>query len=203
MRGFQGFKHFLIFNREYIEEMSTYKIIVIGDQNSGKTSIVNRYSLGTFNSNVQNTIGVEFTHKILDDETKISIWDTAGQERFRSVTGSFYRNSEVVVFVYDINSRETFLNLGQWWREYITYGEKDSILFLVGNKIDLERHVTEEEAKAWAARNGMSYVETSALDGNGVNQLFDKIVGKLNELPKVYKEKIELRQRPKSDRCCF
>ena len=183
--------------------MSTYKIVVIGDQNSGKTSIVNRYSLGTFNSDVQNTIGVEFTHKILEDETKISIWDTAGQERYRSVTGSFYRNSEVVVFVYDIHSRQTFLNLGQWWREYIAYGEKESILFLVGNKTDLERTVTQEEAKSWAAQYGMSYVETSALDGKGVNKLFDKIVGKLNELPKVCKEKIELRDRPKSDRCCF
>lgn len=183
--------------------MSTYKIVVIGDQNSGKTSIVNRYALGTFNSNVQNTIGVEFTHKILDDETKISIWDTAGQERFRSMSGSFYRGSEVVVFVYDISSRSTFLNLGQWWREYKTYGETDSALFLVGNKTDLTRAVTEEEAKAWAARNNMSYVETSALDGKGVHQLFDKIVGKLNTLPKVYKEKIELTQRPTSDRCCF
>ena len=87
-------------------DQTTYKLVIIGNANTGKTSLVNRYTANKFTDQMRSTIGVEFTHKELGDETNLSIWDTAGQERFRSVTGAFYRGADVVMFVYDVTSEE-------------------------------------------------------------------------------------------------
>ena len=65
--------------------MTTYKIVIVGNSNTGKTSLMNRYINDKFTSHVPSTIGIDFTHKELGDETKLTIWDTAGQERFQSI----------------------------------------------------------------------------------------------------------------------
>ena len=184
-------------------DQTTYKLVIIGDANTGKTSLVNRYTANKFTDQMRSTIGVEFTHKELGDETNLSIWDTAGQERFRSVTGAFYRGANVVMFVYDVTSEESFLSLESWWREYLTYGERDCIKILVGNKIDLEAVVSSERAKAFAVSHDMVYATASAKNSAGVHEAFSTVVSQLNRLPKVRKEKIKLKNAPKSDRCCY
>lgn len=183
--------------------MSVYKLVIIGNADTGKTSLVNRYVDDRFTNKVQSTIGVEFTHKELGDETKLSIWDTAGQERFRSITSSLYRGADALMFVYDVTSVESFLALDHWWREYLTYGEQNCIKVLVGNKIDLDEIVSSTRAKAFAVEKGMVYATASAKSSAGVHEAFATVVSQLNKLPKVQKEKIKLRNEPKSDRCCY
>lgn len=184
--------------------MSAYKIILAGNAGSGKTSLINRYVYEVFDATAQSTIGVEFSHKDLDGNIKLSFWDTAGQERFQSMTGSYYRGAHAVMFVYDVSDRHSFFGLEQWWREYTVYGNaQESVALLVGNKTDRERQVTEEEARAWAVQKNMCYEEVSAKLNDGISRAFDTLIRQLKQLPQVQKETIEFKSAPKSDRCCF
>ena len=87
--------------------MAKYKLVFLGDQSVGKTSIITRFTYDTFDSNYQATIGIDFLSKTmyLEDRTiRLQLWDTAGQERFRSLIPSYIRDSSVAVIVFDITS---------------------------------------------------------------------------------------------------
>jgi len=184
--------------------MNTYKIVIVGNAGTGKTSILNRYVFGKFHAGQPSTIGVEFTHKDMDDETKLVFWDTAGQERFQSLMSSYYRGAHAIMFVYDVTDRNSFFNLEQWWREYLAYGDANNCAaMLVGNKTDLTRVVDKKEATAWAVRKGISYSELSSKDDRNVTATFDTLVQKLKTLPTVRKEQVRYRATPKHDRCCY
>jgi Ras-related protein Rab-6A len=91
-----------------VAPLSKYKCVFLGDQGSGKTSIIKSFMYGSFDHNYQATIGIDFLSKTmyLDDRTvRLQIWDSAGQERFRSLIPSYIRDSSVAVVVYDITSR--------------------------------------------------------------------------------------------------
>ena len=184
--------------------MLTYKVVVAGCSGSGKTSIVNQYVYGTFDEDTQSTIGIEFSHKNVEGETKIAFWDTAGQERFQSMTSSFYRNAHAVMFVYDVSSRDSFYSLEQWWREYNAYGHvQKSTAIVVGNKRDLQRKVSEEEARAWSVQKSLLYDEVSAKTNDGIERAMSTLIRQMRALPEVKAETVRLQAEPKSDRCCY
>lgn len=184
--------------------MNVYKIVLAGSSGSGKTSIVNQCVYGEFDSNVRSTIGVEFTHKDMDSETKVTFWDTAGQERFQSMMPSYYRNAHAVMLVFDVSSRDSFYSLEQWWREYNAYGNvRSSVAIVVGNKTDLDRAVSEEEARAWAVQKSLFYDEVSAKNNDGISRAVDKLIRQMHELPEVKRESVRLKTAPVSDRCCY
>jgi len=185
--------------------MESYKVVIVGNAATGKTSMLNQYVFGKFTLSIPCTIGVEFTHKELDDETKLIFWDTAGQERFQSLTSSYYRGAQAVMFVYDVTNRESFDNLNKWWREFTMYGDsRNCAIMLVGNKIDLDnRCVAKEEATAWALSHDMCYDELSSKDATNLDNVFNTLIGKLKQLPQVQKDKIEFHSKPKTDRCCY
>ena len=181
-----------------------YKVVLVGDANVGKTSLLNQYVYKKFNYHEKNTIGVEFLHKTIDRDIKLTFWDTAGQERFKSLMGSFYRGAHAIMFLYDVSNRQSFEGLRQWWREYLAYGDtKKSVAILVGNKTDLQRHVSIVEAKALAVQYNMFYTEVSAKENDNIDQAFNILINELQRLPEVQKETIQLRSKPTSDRCCY
>ena len=181
-----------------------YKVVIVGDSGSGKTSLLNQYVNGTFNNSVPTTIGVEFSHKNIDRETKLVFWDTAGQERFQSLMSSFYRGAHAVMFVYDTSSMDSFMSLNQWWREYNAYGNiTKSVAVLVGNKTDLLRRVPIEDARHWAVTHSLCYEEVSAKTNNNIIKAFDTLIHQLHQMPEVRKETIHIKTAPKSDRCCY
>ncbi|KAF9411382.1 Ras- protein Rab-4A, partial [Podila epigama] len=119
------------------------------------------------------TIGVEFGSRIVNigkNQIKLQIWDTAGQERFRSVTRSYYRGAAGALLVYDIS------NIAKWIADARKLAGADIALMLVGNKVDLEedREVSYLEASRFAQENEMTFLETSALTGEGVEETFLK-----------------------------
>ena len=107
---------------------------------------------------------------------RIQIWDTAGQENFKSITRAYYKNSVCTIVAYDITKRTSFENVQEWIDEVRSQSPKQILLVLVGNKIDLdkERVVTFEEGKKLAQDNDMIFLETSALTGEGVDDVFNK-----------------------------
>ena len=181
-----------------------YKVLLVGDAGTGKTSILNRYVCGSFESATQSTIGVEFLHKHIDGDMDLTLWDTAGQERYQSLTGALYRGSDAIMFVYDVTRPQSLDGLYRWWREYITYGDQTrSVAIVVGNKTDLPRIVPAEKGREWAAQYKLFYEEVSAKSEHGVQKAFETLIQQLRKLPRVQKTNLEEKQKPKSDRCCY
>ena len=156
------------------------KIVVVGDTDVGKTSIVSRYVTGKFVSEQNPTVGAGFLSKALTVEDRslvLNIWDTAGQERFRSLAQLFYRDAQAIVIVYDITDSQAFEKLQSWRADVLEKGPKRTILAIVGTKEDrvAEEAVSMDEVKAYAQTLGALYGKTSALADVGINELFETI----------------------------
>ena len=156
------------------------KLLIIGDSNVGKTSMLLNYTDNYFPESHLATIGVEYKVKELKTDKyniTLQIWDTAGQERFRSITKSFFRNTNGILFVYDITSRKSFQSVKDWIKDselHDTGFEK----ILVGNKIDLKekREVNFEELKEYGAKKKIDVIEASAKERTNIDEAFQKIV---------------------------
>jgi len=156
-----------------------FKFIIIGDAATGKSCLLHRFIDDKFRKESTHTIGVEFGSKIIEvggHFVKLQIWDTAGQERFRSVTRSYYRGAAGTILVYDITSRESYNHVSSWLNDAKALANPDIAIVLVGNKIDLssEREVSFLEASRFAQENELMFLETSALTGEGVSEVFLK-----------------------------
>ena len=167
-----------------------YKYIVIGDSFVGKSCIVAKYIHGGFDEEFKTTIGIEFGSKDLTINGKvyrIQIWDTAGQETFRSITRAYYKNSVCSFIVYDVTNRQSFLNVQDWFNECKKQTPKTAMMVLVGNKIDLnnKREISYEEGENFAKNNSMLFYETSAKNGDNIENMFyesaEIIANKINE----------------------
>ena len=162
----------------------TIKVVLMGNSGVGKTCISQRYINDSFTNNEQSTVGASYFQKILEIDGKpihLDIWDTAGQERYRSMGKMFYKDAFIVLFVYDITDKKSFLELKNvWYDEIKKTGEKHSVLAVVGNKSDLylKEQVDEDEARKWADDIGAIYALVSAKEGDCINLLFDNVVKK-------------------------
>ncbi|ONK65311.1 uncharacterized protein A4U43_C07F35820 [Asparagus officinalis] len=167
-----------------VSALAKYKLVFLGDQSVGKTSIITRFMYDKFDTTYQATIGIDFLSKTmyLEDRTvRLQLWDTAGQERFRSLIPSYIRDSSVAVIVYDVANRQSFLNTSKWIEEVRTERGGDVIIVLVGNKTDLveKRQVSIEEGEAKSREVGVMFIETSAKAGFNIKPLFRKIAAAL------------------------
>jgi len=165
------------------------KIVLLGDQSVGKTSLITRFMYDTFDNTYQATIGIDFLSKTmyLEDRTvRLQLWDTAGQERFRSLIPSYIRDSSVAIVVFDITNRQSFLSTTKWIEDVRSERGNDVIIVLVGNKADLsdKRQVTLEEATSKATSMNILFMETSAKAGHNVKSLFKKIAMSLPGMDK-------------------
>ena len=178
-----------------------YKIILIGDTNVGKTSIIAKYLSGVFpqQTNPIPTIAAEFATKIIQIKEggyiKAQIWDTAGQERYKSITYHHYRKSAGGLIVYDITKRSSFENIPNWLSDLKKLADKDCIIALIGNKLDIvqnnekKREVTKEEAQSYAYLNHLLFYETSAYNDENINDIFEEI------LQTIYNERRKIKTR--------
>ena len=156
----------------------SFKLIVIGDSGVGKSCLTNNAVKNVFDDSYNATVGFEFftfNLKINDKVIKLQIWDTCGQELYRSLITNFYRNSSLAIMVYAINSKESFENIEMWLRELRTHSNPDAKVFLIGNKIDLEkdRKITKEEGEEFAKLNRLNFfIEASAKTGINAQNIF-------------------------------
>ncbi|CAK9103234.1 Ras-related protein Rab-13 [Durusdinium trenchii] len=142
-----------------------FKIVLAGDADVGKTSLLARYVKGTFSESYQSTIGVDFQVKTLSIEgrtVKLQVWDTGGQERFASLVSAYFRGCHGVVLVFDLSKRNSFERVQPWLERAKEHAQEDVEVLVVGNKSDLEPEVSREEAEELATTLQAAYVETSA-----------------------------------------
>ena len=167
--------------------LQKYKLVFIGDQSVGKTSIISRFMYDQFDTHYASTIGIDFVSKSVpvDNGTvRLQLWDTAGQERFRSLIPSYIRDSQVAVIVFDLTSRESFASTANWILDVRAQRGTDVIIVLVGNKTDLasERQVSSAEIEARASEQDILFIETSAKEGFNIKLLFRRLATALPNL---------------------
>jgi Ras-related protein Rab-6A len=160
-------------------EIPKYKLIFLGDQNVGKSCILNRFMNDVFIEEYQATIGLDFQSKnvqIDNQDIHLLLYDTAGQEKFRSLIPMYTRDANIILLVYDISSKETFEHLPDWLKDLNNINKNDVIFALVGNKNDLadNRQITFEEGEKYAKENDFIFQEVSAKTGDGFSELFYK-----------------------------
>ena len=160
-------------------ETPKYKLIFLGDQGVGKSSILNRFLNDTFTEDYQATIGLDFQSKnvqIENQDIHLLLYDTAGQEKFRSLIPMYTRDSNIILLVYDITNKNSFNNLPDWIKDLTNINFDEVIFAIVANKIDLsaKREVTPEEGQKYADENNFVFQEVSAKTGAGFSDLFYK-----------------------------
>ena len=156
-----------------------YKLIFLGDQNVGKSSILNRFLSDTFVEEYQATIGLDFQSKnvqIDNQDVHLLLYDTAGEEKFRSLIPMYTRDANIILLVYDITNKESFENLYVWLKDLTNININEVIICIVGNKIDLneKREVSNEEGQKYAQEHDFIFQEVSAKTGEGFSELFYK-----------------------------
>lgn len=177
-----------------------FKIVMIGDSGVGKTNIMTKFSRNVFSQTSKATIGVDFASRnisIDDKYIKIQIWDTAGQERYRAITSSYYRNSSGIMLVYDITNEDTFRHCTKWLTELKSNIGANIPILLIGNKNDIiyQRTVSENIAAEFAKNSGLMFMETSALDGNNIDEAFSVLAKHIYDatIKTIENEKPELK----------
>ena len=153
----------------------------------GKTNILSRFANDEFNLDSKATVGVEFSAKCVkvnNSIIKAQIWDTAGQERYRSITSAYYRGAVGALMVYDITCRSSFENVEGWLSELRQHSDGDMVVVLIGNKCDLanQRSISTDEARAYAEKHNMAFIETSAYDRTGIDEAFTMVLKQIYEL---------------------
>ena len=156
------------------------KLLIVGDSNVGKTSLLLQYTDNYYPDQHTATIGFEYKIKIFqykDYNIKLQIWDTAGQERFHSITNNFFHNADGILFVYDITSIKSFNGVKVWIKEAEEKGQFYKRI-LIGNKCDLcdKRKVSVEELVNYCNEKNMEFFETSAKENIYLVEAFNKIV---------------------------
>jgi small GTP-binding protein len=173
-----NFEDYEILPEDFSQPDLNFKVIVIGNSGVGKSSITKKATKNIFEESYNATIGFEFLSfilKIKNTIIRLQIWDTCGQEVYRSLITNFYRNSSLAIIVYSIDNRESFENIDVWLKEMRKYSNPDTKVFLIGNKIDLEkeRKINKEEGEMFSKNNNISlFLETSAKIGFNTEKIF-------------------------------
>nr|CAB3453017.1 unnamed protein product [Digitaria exilis] len=178
-----------------------FKVVLIGDSAVGKSQLLARFARNEFNLDSKATIGVEFQTRTLNIDkrtVKAQIWDTAGQERligvtkgflwYRAVTSAYYRGAVGAMLVYDITKRQSFDHVVRWLEELHAHADQNIVIMLIGNKSDLGtlRAVPTEDAKEFAERENLFFMETSALEATNVESAFTTV---LTEIYRIVSKK--------------
>ena len=165
-----------------LKNLISLKILLIGDSHVGKTSIILKYVDDFFPEEHIATIGIEYKDKIINKDgynIRIQIWDTAGQERFNSITKNIYRNTNGVLFVYDVTNRKSFNSMKNWIKDTEKI-DKDIKGIILGNKIDLEeKQINTDELEELGNKMKMKFLETSAKENINVKEAFNLMVEEL------------------------
>ena len=166
------------------EKILDIKIILLGETGTGKTNLINTYYGKHFDPNTHASPECQLNEKKVEINNRIcsiNIWDTIGQEQYRAITKNFIRGTDIVILVYDITRRDTFLELNYWFDIAFLELGKDAIFGVVGNKNDLylSSDVTSEEGGNFAHQKDAIFSLASAkTDPESFKDLVEKLLEK-------------------------
>lgn len=170
------------------KEKFVFKITVIGDGMVGKTSLIKKFTHGSFQTDYIRTIGAQFSkynQNIEGDTCTLSLWDIAGQDEFFFLRPSFYKESRGAIIVYSLednqHGKDSFKHISNWHNDIKKFCGKIPII-LLGNKVDLiDKNILDESKmlKLTQKREFLGHFITSALTGEGVVKAFQAIISEL------------------------
>ena len=170
---------------------SIYKVIVIGDPSVGKTSLLTKFAKNKFEEVYLPTVGVNIVKEPIELKENNAIinlmfWEVAGQPQFYMLHRPYFNGADGMILVFDITRSSTFSNINNWYNSAVKYGLSGIPRILIGNKVDLkdERKIILPMAEHLSEKLNAPYFETSALTGETVKEMFQKIA----ELVFKYKE---------------
>ena len=191
------------------EEPPLYKILLLGDSTVGKTCFLLRYTDDTFLDVHMATIGLDYRLKtmILNDQkiVKVQLWDTAGQDKFRAITRNYYKGAKGIILIYDVTNIKSYENIKKWINEIKEEISENVTIVLIGNKIDNEnqRKISREQGEKLANDYNVTFFETSAKTGQGINESVFYLVQKIVENdPELKKRGKNLKIKNKKKSCC-
>ena len=160
-----------------IATIPQYKITLIGDNGTGKSSLTRRFMNNSFNTTYAATIGLDFESKTMhlsNRALKLQIWDCAGQDQYSRLIPDYIKDAAVVFIVFDVTQKQSYNSLSKWIEMARTGRPDGSPIILVANKTDLteKRVITTEEIADFARNQNLSFVETSAKNSSNVAELF-------------------------------
>ena len=159
-----------------------YKIGLVGNQGTGKTSIIKRYLNDKYEEYLQPTINAGFHFKnikLRNHNVKLEIRDTAGQEKYFSITNSYLRGLDGIFLVFAVNDVNSFNSIPYWLKKCKDVIGEDKILFLMGNKTDKEKKISNAQAREFAENHHMRYCHTSAFNGDNIEDAFYDMTKKI------------------------
>ena len=204
-------------NGDKIEDDDGIKVILLGETGVGKTNIINIATNHNIEKEKKTKISIYFKKviiKIKKKQYQLNLWDTIGQEQFRQLTKLFYNNSKIIIFVYDITSKESFNELKNYWVKDIESKLGNNIIKgLIANKSDLflYEQVKEEEGEEYAKSINAKFLMFSAKDDSTqkiqdfFSILLNEVIrsGKLNDIESVsLKKRINSKAVIKKRNCC-
>ena len=163
------------------------KVVLIGESGVGKTCIVKQFATNIFDPNTDVSISSQFNSKLMEikgenKKIRFDLWDTAGQEKYRSLAKIFYKDANIIIFVYEVISKNSFEELKKYWYNQVNSNCLANAIFaVVANKNDLYQTATvlDEEGIKWADEIGAIFQSTSAKTNSGIDQLFEHIGKKI------------------------
>ena len=161
-----------------------FKVSLIGDSSTGKTSILLRFIDDFFTEDTKSTIGVDFKLVSFELEpniyAKMQIWDTCGSERFKSLTSSFIKTCNAFILIFDLTRINTFHNIDNWIK-MIKENTNPKFMILIGNKSDLinERKIDKKIIYDYCEKNLFNYMEISAKNNVNIEKLFKEVAYQL------------------------
>ncbi|CAL8336764.1 ras-related protein Rab-25b isoform X1 [Gadus morhua] len=194
-----------------------FKVVLVGESGVGKTNLLSRFTKNQFTLDSRATIGVEFSTKTTqlgEASIRAQIWDTAGLERYRAITSAYYRGAVGALVVYDITKKPTYECVERWLSELFDHAHPHVVVMLVGNKTDLEsdRCVATEEARRYAEKKSLLFVETSALESTNVEVAFNSVLSEIHRrlgrkevIQRDFRAPVSLRGQTRADDkkpCC-
>jgi DnaJ family protein C protein 27 len=175
-----------------------FRFIILGDAGTGKSCLIKRYceSSRFAGTKYMPTIGVDYGTKTSTIPTtndtshppltvKIDFFDLSGDSNYIEVRNEFYTNVDGVILTFDVTNKRSFESLRTTWQEEVgEYGfttpSAMTTVIIVGTKIDNRtREVTEQDGLAFAIQNNVTYFETSAKTGEGVDVIFEYMLQEL------------------------
>jgi small GTP-binding protein len=161
----------------------TFKLAALGNAAVGKTSCLRRYREGTFEADYTPTLGALFSKMMVDLSTttgrkivaQLVLWDLAGQELKASLVKKYVAGARLAIIVYDVTRPQTF-NDAELWHNMLLEAEPDATIAIVGNKVDLVKHVPTEQGKAFADSIDALFYETSAKTGHNIEWMFKDLI---------------------------
>ena len=160
-----------------------FKVVLCGNAQAGKTSILQRYCTGRFDQYTNPTVGADFISQTVyngDRELKMHIWDTAGQEQYQAICTLYFRSTVLAIIVYAVTSPKPLEETVKWI-DRMRNAEKDVVIVVFGNKIDLDENPTDEVLN-WCNQHDVHHFFVSALTGENIQTAFEYIIQVLSTM---------------------